>query len=306
MPSNVNRDDEFLLDKYGSPITKLSSENDKRFAVIVRCGHCGDGYFIPIMFTVRCKDIYTAIETIKTNPRVQRNKKDVILAAFEITAHEQFFIEAINDHDPYLRGIHRKDNDQILDRRVYSFNDKHSINSAYNKRLDERIIKTADEYRPYYVLERTFAPRRQGDKIEPATTRINKDELLKEFFKCSCIRYSIKQGNPFMLCLYYQEYGRNNDLGISYESGYLHFYSDGKKRTLEVPDEMCLIMDAVIAEEKKQEKQQKEQEDYWSSKGNTRVSSVDKFNNRLRKHYQMVKQAEGGSGEQSSGSCPEI
>ena len=303
MSSKVSRDDKYLIDKFGSRITRLHSENDKRFAVIVRCGHCGDGNFIPIMFTVLCKDIYTAIEAVKTNPRVQRDKEDVILAAFEITEHEQFFIEAINDHDPYLRGMHRKDDDQILDRRVYAFNDKHSINSAYNKRLDERIIKTADEYRPYYVLERTFAPRRQGNKIVPATTRINKDELLKEFFKASCIRFSIKQGNPFMLCLYYQQYGKNNELGIKYETGYLHFYSDGKKRTFEVPDEMCVFMDAKIAEEKQQEKLQRERVEYSSLKPSKRMSNTEKFYSRMQKHYQKIGDS---SGEQSNGSAPEF
>ena len=46
----------------GSPLKQISSDNDKRFAVITRCGHCGNGNFIPIMFPVYCKDIEAAIE----------------------------------------------------------------------------------------------------------------------------------------------------------------------------------------------------------------------------------------------------
>ena len=288
MPSNVTRDGDFLVDRNGSPITKISSENDKCFAVIVRCGHCGDGYFIPIMFTARSKDIYTAIESIKTNSRVQRNKKDVVLAAFEITEHEQFFIESINDHDPYLRGLHRKDDDQILDRRVYSDYENYSVsNKERNRRLDDRVIKTADEYRPYYVLERAFAPRQQGDRIVPASRKINKDELFKEYFKCNCIRHSVKKGNPFLLVLYYQQYGKNNELGLEYERGYLHFFSDGKQRTFEVPDEMCKFLDEKIAEEKALEKLQKEQEMAYMNRQVNRPTRVDKFRTRMQKHYNI-------------------
>ena len=302
MPSNIIRKNGYLRDSETGCISdKVISDNpeeNKVYAAILRCGHCGDGYFIPIMFTAKAKDVYSAIETVKTNPRVQRQKKDVVLAAFEITELEQYFIETVNNHDPYLKGWHLKGNDQILDRRVYSDNEEHSINKRYNRRLDDRNIKVADDYRSYYVLERFFAPRMQGDNIVPASRKINRDELMREYFTQNTIRHGMKKGNAFFLALYYQQYGKNNDLGLEYYNGYITFMNDGKRWTYEVKPEAEIRLDQKVKEEAEQERLQKQEEEkFLQKKGKATSSAIDRFNNRMQRHNEKKSKLNSSEGE---------
>ena len=51
-------------------------ENDKYYAVILKCGHVGVGYFIPVCFGVMAKDLESAIKLAKERSRVQRDRKD--------------------------------------------------------------------------------------------------------------------------------------------------------------------------------------------------------------------------------------
>lgn len=73
------RDGDFLRDKRGLVYASLGSEKDKCYAVIVKCGHCGRGFYIPIMFTTKANCVANAIEEIKMAPRVKREKQDCVL-----------------------------------------------------------------------------------------------------------------------------------------------------------------------------------------------------------------------------------
>ncbi len=48
-----------------------NGEDDKFFGVVAMCGHCGYGYFIPILFSVKAKDLKSAVEYAKNFPRVK-------------------------------------------------------------------------------------------------------------------------------------------------------------------------------------------------------------------------------------------
>lgn len=293
MPSKNSLQGEFLLDANGSPIERVKTGNDKNYAVILKCGHSGAGYFIPIMFTVACKDVQSAIKSAKLIGRVQRDRADCVLAAFEITSHERTFIECINDHDPYLRGMIGKDDDQVMDRRVH-----HEITASRDVGKEERnwdCVKTADDYKEYYVLERFFAPRyERGRWVTP--NRVNKEELLKEFFVQNTIRFGAKRGQPFLLSLYYQEYGRDNPLGVTYDNGYIHLTLDGKKRSFPVYGNQEKIMNAFVKKEKEEiarrEREEEMRAQIEQESVMQRPSRIDRFNARFNKTMQAQKQSE--------------
>ena len=211
--SNKNvRDGEFIRDMRGSVIKILDNdaERNKCYAVIVKCGHCGDGFYIPIMFTTRAKNVQNAIEDIKMTPRVKREKSDCILDAFEITELEKFTIDAVNDHDDYLKGFVEKDTWKMDDRRIAT---------VFS---DDAEIRTADQYHYYDVLARVFAPRYVGSELI-VPSRINRKELIQEFMKVAAIRYGIKRDDPFFPMLYYMECGEDNDLGIKFDGKTLSY-----------------------------------------------------------------------------------
>lgn len=302
MATTVSRDGNNLVDKYGSPIRVVNSDNDKYYAVIVKCGHAGEGYFIPIMYPINAKDKESAIEIVKkVKSRVQRDKPNCVLAIFEIDKLEYLLIERINEHDTYLKGFERKGDQENRDRRVYNeLSQRYMQSRIYNKRLDDRELKTADQYREEYVLERIFAPRRQGDKIIPAPTNVKKDQVLREFFNKNCLRYG-SRGDVSVLSLYYQIYGKNNDLGLEYEPGYLHFFNQGKPRTFEVPDNIVTYLDPIYKAEKAEEKLKSAKEAYYSGRNINNISQVEKFNRRMNAH---VLKAVGNNNNEEKGYEP--
>ena len=222
MANKMIRDGEFIRDRSGGVVTSLGSDEErtKCYAVIVECGHCGRGYYIPIMFTTRASNIQNAIKDIKMTPKVKREKVNCVLDAFEITELEKFTIDALNDHDDYLLGYVEKDSGKMKERRIASF-----IN-------EDESVRTADEYHYYDVLARAFAPRYVGsDLIVP--TRINRKELVDEFMKVGAIRYGIKREDPFFPMLYFLERGEDNELGIKLDGNILTCDDIDKKKIVE-------------------------------------------------------------------------
>ena len=302
MPSNYIRENGYLRDsKTGCLSQKLYSDNpeeNKIYAVILRCGHCGDGYFIPIMFTAQAKDVRAAIEALKINPRVQRNKKDTVLAVFEITRLEQHFIEAINNHDPYLKGWGSKKDDSIQERRVYSFSEEHSSSRVHNKKLEDRYIKVSDEYHPFYVLERFFAPQRHGNAIIPSSKKFSKDALINEFLTQNTLRYGIRKGNAFILALYYQQFGKNNELHVKYDRGYMRFVNEGKRWSAPLTPETDRILQLKLQEDQLEEKAKKQQEEMRLEGLKSKNSAIDRFNRRFAKHKSIVQSENGYEGRE--------
>ena len=97
------------------------------------------------------------------------------------------------------------------------------------------------------------------------------------------MRYG-SRGDVSVLSLYYQIYGKNNDLGLEYEPGYLHFFNQGKPRTFEVPDNIVTYLDPIYKAEKAEEKLKSAKEAYYSGRNINNISQVEKFNRRMNAH----------------------
>lgn len=284
MPSKNIKRKGLLFDEYGALIREVHSENDKCYAVIAKCGHCGDGYFIPIMFTEKCKDIQNAIELVKATPMVKRDRKDCILEAFEITSFEKFCIESVNAHDPYLKGYLRKKTIEIDERKVIN---EETIKNPIESDFKHFNIKTADEYSSNYVLERYFAPYFLGsDLIFPK--KVDTQQLLHDFIQRACIRYGMKKENPFFLGLYYRLYGEDNDLNIIKEKNYFYFNKYGEIISCEIPDSLIGPIEyrAQLIEENSSENEVAEE--YFSGKLFERKTQTEKFNDRMKKHQDKI------------------
>lgn len=279
---NVNKNGFIINDTYGFIVDHLHSDNDKCYAVIAKCGHCGTGYFIPIMFTQKCKDIKTAIEATKATAMVKRDRKDCILDAFEITPLEKFCIDSINDHDEYLKGYLYRNTLEIEKRRVLGETMMSYYISENTKRAFQ--LRTAEEYDKFYVLEQYFAPYFQGGQmIFPR--KVNREELVHDFIKSGCIRYGLLREKYFFVCLYYQLYGEDNDLKIIKHGNSLFYKKFGKIIECKIPENIAEQVNANIQAVKK--KEEKPVNNYSSNKPIQRKSQIDKFNERMKKHQEF-------------------
>ncbi len=238
MPSNQYVRDGYIFNEYGVVGTYRESEDDKSYAVIARCGHCGNGYFIPIMFGVVAKDIKTAIEVTKIRPRVKRVGTEAILDAFEITFVQKLFIDAVNSHDSYLRG-EVGPNDEYLHRRRIARQEPEKFKHRQDWEDPLHVVyRTSDDYIERDVLQRFFAPERQGDKLV-YKNRVNHQELLDEFFYQNTIKLGIIKEYTYFISLYYQMYGEGNRLNITYKNGAFEYpVLSGNIRRVEVSDAM--------------------------------------------------------------------
>ena len=274
MANKMIRDGEFIRDRSGGVVTSLGSDEErtKCYAVIVECGHCGRGYYIPIMFTTRASSVQNAIKDIKMTPKVKREKVNCVLDAFEITELEKFTIDALNDHDDYLLGYVAKDSSRMESRRIALHWD------------DETAVRTADDYHYYDVLARTFAPRYVGSELI-VPTRINRKELVEEFMKVGAIRYGIKREDPFFPMLYFLERGEDNELGIRLEGNNLYYDFKGEHFMFSIDEKFMKFVDRFGV------KETSKKEEYFSGNfdESKQPSRIDKFNARFQKFKNRLK-----------------
>lgn len=287
MPSNLFRKDGYLVDKNGSPITKVESENKKPFAIIAKCGHCGNGYFIPIVFVEFNENIDMAIESVKQTPRVKRDQRGAILDAFQISREEGLILNMINDHDPYLKGYFGKGDNHILERRVV--NERKSETGELSVYDDYGYhIKTADEYSDVYAIEKFFAPTIQNGRLV-YPKRINRKALIDEHLKQSCLRIGLRKHNASLISLYYQIYGKNNELGIIYKNGSFFFKDErGYADVCNLPEPLRERLEQSGVLER--DNQQAVIESY--SGRISGKSQIDKFNKRFDKFKKIQEQSE--------------
>lgn len=281
MPSKYTRREGKLFYNSGSLVDEVHSENDKYYAVIAKCGHCGDGFYIPIIFTEKCKDIQTAIELVKSAPKVKRDRKDFVLEAFEITKFQKFFIEAINDHDPYIKGYLLKKTLELEERRVV---DEEVLKNPDEDRFRYVKFKTADSYDKKFVIERCFAPYQLGDDLI-FPKRVDTQQLLHDFFQRATIRYGIAKDNPFFLGLYYQLYGEDNDLRIKKEKNRFYFNKYGEITSCEIPDSLLEKIEETL---KQMEERVEPLEEFSSERPIKLKSQFEKFNDRMKKHQDKI------------------
>lgn len=232
---------DYIYLKTGDKASKFREDgNNKYFAVIARCGHSGEGYFIPIMFAVYAKDLNSAIELTKTYARVRTHKKDAIIDAFEISEKEANFINIVNEVDPFLNG-YATEEDKITESRKVAHEPKTDYELRAYRDLEQKIIyniKTADQYFNDFVLERYLAPIKDGDRyIYPKT--INRKALMRDYFNEKTYRLGIIKSRAHFLAYYYEIFGIDNDLNIILDPIYQTFVcplKNGKIANIPIPD----------------------------------------------------------------------
>lgn len=279
-----------LYDSKGAVVSNLHADENKNFAVIARCGHCGRGYYIPVIFSVYCKDIYTAIERVKAIPRVKRDQKDVIIDAFEITQLEDHLINSISDRDSFLKGFYDKDSPEIQARRLMIGS---RVEDVFNENIDipeeelKNMIRTADTFDEYFVLQRQFAPMIQGNRII-YSSRYDRKKLLEDYFTQSVLRHGVKKANAYFMSMYYQIYGKNNKLGLVFDNGwFIYRESDGKLRSYPVEDVYYekLVASGVFERDKQVEEERKA----FETGAVKTVSAIDRFNRRMSRYNEKNK-----------------
>lgn len=284
--------DGYMYNEDGTVVRKMDEGRGKYFAVIVMCGHCGNGYFIPAIFTTGDQlTLNSAIEKVKQMPKVKRDVSGVVLDAFEITASERFFIERINDKDAYITSKATKDDHIVAERRipVRSTQERGKQVEFYDS------INTRDKISPEHVVERFCAPVYQGDKLV-YPNKINRKELLHEFFKQNTIRLGFERPCSFYPALYYQMYGENNDLGISLsDDGVLSYEYLGQRYSFKLSEGMTeKIHEGLESKEEKKDPQVLFDASVKTD-DKSRPSQIDKFNRRFNKTKKILESQETGS-----------
>lgn len=295
MPSKLSVRGDDIVDAHGGVVRTMESTDGRDYVVIARCGHCGKGYYIPIMFTTNAKDEKTAIKNILLTPRVKRDQKMAVVCSFEITREERYFIESTNDNDPYLRGLLQTGDELMEIRKLPLENMFDDIPRKREIIVDNLNINTRDDIPKYYVLERFLAPYYQGDNLI-IPKKFNKEELLHEYFRQKTIQYGIEKIDSFFPALYYQRYGKDNDLGIVFhdEDGTVSFQSPNGLVRLLVPEGVLARLREIL----KKGENTIEGQEYFSGREINRSSQLDRFNRRMEKHKQVLSSNGSQPGEE--------
>ena len=232
------RDGEVIRNRNGLAVGFAVDESGKKsfplYALVVECGHCNNGYYVPMMITVYAKDKeHARMDVLENVPRLKRDRRDCIKACFEITELEKLFIESINSHDPYLQAKDDVIVEEVLERQLLL---EDIARERWDRKEFERV-KTADDVGYYHALERYFAPRVKGAKLQFQKS-VNKDELLSDFFRCATQRYGTEIGDSYFPLLYYMQYGSKNDLNIFFENNTIMYtdFRSGEFYSLPLPE----------------------------------------------------------------------
>ncbi len=281
-----------------SVVSKDFDEN-KYFAVVAKCGHVGDGYFVPILFSTYAKDKESAKQIVRNLPRVKNHVRDCILATKEISKLEDIFIKAINRYDPYLTYSAKKGN--MESRRIVTLAFLEDARKGYrDRRLAERrlVVKVADEYPQYLTLQKYFAPSMIDDKIV-FPKNVDMDFLLKDYFVERTRYLGVKRGIASILVCFYKLFGPDNQFGVELDDEKLTYIGeDGKKHFIDI--ENChqstlnlesdsRLVDAIKA------KSPKVQEDFTlveKVEGKAK-SGLERFHERMQKTKKFQKGWEG-------------
>lgn len=304
---------DFSLNKKGGAVCQIhsDSEEDKCFAAFVKCGHCGEGYFIPIILTAICKDLEAAKEIVINTPRVKKYAKGSIIDVFEISYTEFRFIHEVNNgHDSYLNPDFNHDSkvsDVVQGRRIILNVPKVSKKSRFVRdQEDMRTVKTQQDYDQLWnMFERNFAPIYVGDKL--VFPNVNRQKAMHDYYKSATIRFGINKDDPTLMVLYYLLFGKDNDLGISLNGSYVSYMKDRKgvpkKVTIAIPERLEKKFnnflekhDGILSCKPINDSRSKEVK--WDTVAedkelkSKRMSQVDKFNARFNKFKQKSQNKE--------------
>lgn len=303
-----DKENSYIYDRNGGYMGRLLDEDNKgkEFLLVVKCGHCGTGYYIPVIFSCYSKDKETAIQRIKGMPRVKGDQDDFLLDCFEVSKAESYLVKAINDHDPYLCGGPNEEYDEVRkcarrcmqDARVKQIL---KDNEGISDEELSRIIKTADMFKERYVLQRYFGPMiRNGELYH--LNKYSRKQMLEEYFAHSVLRLGIQGGDVYFLSMLYQIYGKNNPLGLVYDNGkFLYKNEYGKVFTYEINDIYMgkLIESGVFERDKESEKAE-----FFSGREIKKESAIDRFNRRRKASSSSQKNSEKPESEEPDSEGP--
>lgn len=297
----------YSINTGGGVVCELHSDDkqDKRFAVVVKCGHCGKGYFIPIIFTATCKDLEAAKEIAKNTPRVKNAGKGTVIDAFEISEIEFRFINEVNyRHDSYLNskfnGLFNDTNRQVIGRRI-AMDLSDDLTGGVHR--DYRRIRTREDYNQIWnKFERHFAPVNVNGKLVYPDPR--REQYMHDFYKSATMRFGLNKDDVYLMLLYYRMYGDNNELNISLEDEYIRYIDmrkdGGRKISMVIPENLERMIEEKLGNEygiKSYNPNRKRNvesdimayiDDEQTFKTTTRPSQIDKFKARMAKTDKKV------------------
>lgn len=76
------------------------------YKVTMRCGHVGDGKYIPITYVVIAESKKEAIEKAIRIPRVKHDDPNALIHISSCSEKEAIVIRERNNDDPYLKGTY--------------------------------------------------------------------------------------------------------------------------------------------------------------------------------------------------------
>lgn len=283
--SDIQFRDGIMIDKRTGILKTFDlDKNPEYYAVVVKCGHVGIGRFIPILFPVSATSKEMAIELAKRMSRVKKENKSVILGIKQIDNITALTLGHINDCDPYLYCSYSNPLKATLRNRTitsqgtvaWTPDELHNEN-----KIDPQDVRTADMYPERFVLQRYFAPVKYGRELR-YPKKANMSQLIDDYIYQNTIELGIKKGKVTTLCYYYQIYGKNNNLGISFDGKNIVYHDlDDVEQILEVPENILKHLINMPEEPtvKKEEFVPVELE-----------SAKDKFNKRFQKYQNMLNQ----------------
>ena len=120
------------------------------YKVTMRCGHVGEGKFIPITYVIIANSKKEAVEKATRIPRVKHNDPDSLIHISTCSYIEAERIRAINDNDPYLKST--RDNPVNLDlirNRIKTMPNRKNLKPNCMKRVSNLWQKTIQEAMQY-------------------------------------------------------------------------------------------------------------------------------------------------------------
>lgn len=236
-----------VIDSKTGTIKQLGADDVKKlkkYVVVAKCGHCGNGYYLPVAFSVFAKDKESAIMIARNIPRVKRDNKYYILGIKEISNPEITLVNLINDNDRFLvNDLLDEDNEEVQARRVIEdnmldlVNEKSYVKIDKYKKRDRDITyfstKTAEDYDESMVLQRAFAPIKNGDKYVCKRT-VNMDEILRRYYAYAAHDLGVNKKCVVALLYYYEIMGENNDLGVTFDGKSIRYKYCGSEIEFDV------------------------------------------------------------------------
>lgn len=219
----------YSINEKGGAVCELYNESaeNKRYAGILKCGHCGKRYFLPVVFTATCKNLEAAKEILANTPRVKKDNKGSLIDVFEISEPEFRFINTINyRHDPYLnpafKELYNETNEFIIGRRIASETCMLIDEERTKGYMGSSAIHTQEDYdKIWNMFEKNFAPIKVGDKL--IYPNVNRQQAMRDYYYSNTVRYGIYNNDNYLVALYYLVYGKDNELGVSLDTPYVTF-----------------------------------------------------------------------------------